>query len=289
VIHLFVQEHVGQRHGISVFEPVIKRLGDIDESVEAEIIRKNVEACFAGFITPAAVGDVDDAMGDVEDQGEGRFATETLEPGMLTRLRPGEDVKFADPKGSGGLNDIVKLALFSTAAGVGITYEHLSGDLSNVNYSSYRAGSLEFQRSIGRIQYNTIIPVALDRIWARFQRDARERSLIGARVSYEMKWTPPPFESVDPVKEANGNIALMQAGLESRRNLVNARGYDFNTLMAEIAEDTATQKNLGLLFKGDPFNPTQSGSADQVAETRTLLGLLQRLWSDEHAEKPEAS
>jgi lambda family phage portal protein len=286
VIHLFVQEYVGQRHGISVFEPVVKRLGDIDESVEAEIIRKNIEACFAGFITPAD-GEGDEDVGRVQDQGPDKFATETLEPGMISRLRPGETVTFGDPKPSGGLNDIVKLALLSTAAGVGTTYEHISGDLSNVNYSSYRAGSLEFQRSIGRIQFNTIIPVGLERIWQRFQRDARERSIISAR-SYEIKWTPPPFESVDPEKEANGNIALMQAGLESRRNLVNARGYDFNTLMAEIAEDTKAQQGLGLLFKGDPFAPAQGGSLpeDRSEQFRFLVGLIHRLWSNDNGPKP---
>lgn len=51
VIHLFVQEHIGQQRGISVFNSIVKRLGDIDESVEAELVRKNIEACFAAFIT----------------------------------------------------------------------------------------------------------------------------------------------------------------------------------------------------------------------------------------------
>lgn len=276
VVHLFAQDHVGQRHGNSAFEPIIKRLGDIDEAVEAEIVRKNIEACFVGLITPAADdAGADESFGDIEpDQGDVRFEAETLEPGMLTRLRPGEDVKFGDPKASGGLNDIVKLALMSAAAGAGVTYEHVSGDLSNVNYSSYRAGSLEFQRSIGRLQFNTIIPVCLERIWSRFQVEARERGRMPAR-SYEMTWTPPPFESVDPVKEANGQILLMQAGLESRRKLVNARGYDFAELMAEIAEDQQAQQALGLMFKGDPFSPAQ-GSGDSADFARALMDVAQR-------------
>lgn len=259
VIHLFVQEHPGQRRGRSIFEPVIKRLGDIDDSLEAEIVRKKIEACFVAFRT-LPIDMPDEGLGEREDRGYDLPPAETFEPGMIETMRPGEDVKFGDPKPSGGLEALIKIELMSTAAGLGVMYEHISGDLSNVNYSSYRAGSLEFQRSIGRLQFNTLIPVFLERVWSRFQEEARIRGMIANR-SYEMKWTPPPFESVDPEKTAQGDILLMQAGLESRRNLVNGRGYDFDTLMAEIAEDQATQSKLGLAFKGDPFNP---GVADNA-------------------------
>ena len=279
VIHLFVQEIVGQRHGVSVFEPVVKRLGDIDEAVEAEIIRKNIEACFVGLITQG-VDEDGRPFGTLSTDSGSAVAglpTETLTPGMLARLAPGENVKFGEPKASGGLNDIVKLALLSAAAGTGITYEQISGDLSNVNYSSYRAGSLEFQRSIGRIQFNTIIPTCLERISARFQADAFLAGMMPSRA-YEMNWTPPPFESVDPVKEATGNILLMQAGLESRRNIVNSRGYDFDKLMTDIAADDKAYPDL--LFKGDPSSPAQSASADDANAARALAMHILRSMSD---------
>jgi lambda family phage portal protein len=272
VIHLFVQEHVGQRHGVSVFNSIVKRLGDIDESVEAEIIRKNIEACFAAFITQA----VDDEGNAVFGQLNGNAAEsplglqpETLTPGLLTRLAPGESVKFGDPKASGGLNDIVRLALLSAAAGAGITYEHF-GDLSNVNYSSYKAGHIEFERSIGRIQFNTIIPVMLERIAARFQTEAFLAGRMPNRT-YEMNWATPPFGSVDKVKDITGDVMAMEAGLESRPNLVTSRGYDPEKLRAEIAEDHKANAALGLTFSGDPASPAAPGE-DGV--TRALMVAL---------------
>jgi capsid protein len=36
--------------------------------------------------------------------------------------------------------------LRAIAMGMGITYEQLTGDLTNVNYSSIRAGLIEFRR-----------------------------------------------------------------------------------------------------------------------------------------------
>ncbi|UAK24192.1 phage portal protein [Sphingomonas nostoxanthinifaciens] len=264
VIHLFVQEYVGQRHGVSVFNTVVKRLGDIDEGVEAELVRKNIEACFAAFITQG-VDDEGRLFGaldaDAPTPVEGLQA-ETLTPGMINRLAPGEGVRFGDPKASGGLAEILRLALLSSAAGTGITYEHF-GDLSNVNFSSYKAGNLEFQRSTGRIQFNTIIPVFLDRVAARFQEAAFTAGMMANRT-YEMNWAPPPFESIDRMGDVQADILEMAAGVESRQNLVVARGHDPDQLRADIATDRAANKLAGLVFAGD-FPPTQYAAAKDPA------------------------
>ena len=251
VIHLFVQEYIGQRHGISVFNTIVKRLGDIDESVEAEIVRKNIEACFAAFITQGVDDEGNAIFGKLDGEIDDMTGApgESLAPGMISRLAPGESVKFGDPKASGGLNDIVKLALLSAAAGAGITYEHF-GDLSNVNYSSYKAGHIEFERSIGRIQFNTIIPVALERISSAFQAAAFLSGKMPNRT-YDMNWATPPFGSVDKVKDLTGDILAMEAGLESRPNLVTSRGYDPDQLRDDIAADRDANKKAGLNFTGD--------------------------------------
>lgn len=256
VIHLYVQEHAGQRHGVSVFNTIVKRLGDIDESVEAELVRKNIEACFAAFITQG-IDDDGNPLGTLQRDGESSplgLQSEGLTPGMISRLAPGENVRFGDPKASGGLNDILKLALLSAAAGVGITYEHF-GDLSNVNFSSYKAGNLEFQRSTGRIQFNTIIPVALDPIATRFQDVAFLSGMMPNRL-YEMTWSPPPFESIDRKGDAEADILEMAAGLESRPSLVVGRGYDPDQLRTEIKADRDANADAKLVFAGDA-PPTQ--------------------------------
>lgn len=266
VIHLFVQEHVGQRHGVSVFNSITKRLGDIDESVEAEIVRKNIEACFAGFITQG-VDEDGVVFGQLNGETQANpigLQDEGLTPGMISRLGPGESIKFGDPKASGGLDTIFRLALLSAAAGAGITYEHF-GDLSNVNFSSYRAGNLEFQRSTGRIQFNTIIPVFLDRVADRFQTMAFLAGKMPNRT-YEMTWSPPPFESIDRVGDAQADILEMAAGLESRPNLAISRGYDPDQLRAEIQADRAANAAAGLTFAGDAV-PTQYAAPAAPAQT----------------------
>jgi capsid protein len=45
------------------------------------------------------------------------------------------------------------------AAGVGLTYELLTGDLSQVNYSSIRAGLIEFRRRMEALQWQVLAHV----------------------------------------------------------------------------------------------------------------------------------
>lgn len=265
VIHLYEQEEAGQKRGRSVFEPVIKRMGDIEEALEADLVRRKIESCFVGFrrINPDWV---DQPFGEIEDRGPDLPPAEVFEPGTLTTLNPGEDVQFADPKPAGGLNDAVRINLLATAAGMGVTYEHATGDLSHVNFSSYRAGALEFDATNEERQFNTIIPVFLDRVWDWFCEAAYEFGKARA-PSYEMRWTPPPRKSIDRKGDAEADILEMQAGLENRRSLLNSRGLDHDTFMEETAADLKRQQDQGLFYKGDPFTAAQAAAGSTNPST----------------------
>lgn len=253
VIHLFRQDWPGQTRGQSLFEPVIKRFEDMDEYIEAELVRKKIEACFAAFITPSTeyAAEQTDMGGQTDDLTDNGFEVEMFEPGMIERLRPGDQVTFGDPKPSAAIGEFSRVTLLGATTGAGVPYEHGTGDLSNVNYSSYRAGSLEFQRFCGRLQWLLIIPIALDRIWDWFLQDGYELGLF-ARRTYEIAWAPPAFESIDRVKDVKADILEMAAGLSSRRKLAGARGWYLDDLVKEIADDLAESEALGLQFQGDP-------------------------------------
>jgi len=264
VIHLFHDEYVGQSEGISVFDSVVKRLGDVEEGIEAEVVKANISACLVGFRVRKtdANADEDENIGMPVDSDPDRPPVEELVPGMVETLDPGEEIQFSNPPKTGGIGDLARIALLAGAAGVGITYEQMTGDLSNVNFSSYKAGALEFKRSVGRVQYLTLIPVALDRVWGWFTMTGFEFGHFSKKTA-PITWTPPPFESIDRIGDAEADILEMQAGLESRDNLLAARGYDPATHMGQIKAGIDLQKKYGLAFKGDPFAPGQmAASAD---------------------------
>ncbi|NLS25715.1 hypothetical protein S2M10_06850 [Sphingomonas sp. S2M10] len=263
VIHLFVEEEIGQKRGISVFEPVVKRLDDIDETLDADLVRRKIDACFAGFRTLSADAE-ERPLGEREEREGGLPPIDNIEPGMVFTLEQGEDIKFSDPKPVGGVGDAVKINLLAAAAGMSVTYEQMTGDLSNVNFSSYRAGALEFDTFMSRFQWNTLIPVALNRVWDWFCQAAYEFGRTGKR-SYPIRWAPPPRKSIDRKGDAEADILEMQAGLENRRSLLASRGLDHDVFMDETATDLKNQQGKGLYYKGDPFSPAQNAAASADA------------------------
>lgn len=250
VIHLYRQDWPGQTRGHSLFGPAVKRFEDMDEYLEAEVVRKKIEACFAAFITPSAeyAAESADLGGESDETTHNDFEVEVFEPGMIERLRPGDDIKFGDPKPSAAIGEFARVTLLGATTGAGVPYEHGTGDLSNVNYSSYRAGSLEFQRGCGRTQWLRYIPVMLERIWDWFLEDGYQTGVFGKRW-YDIAWTPPAFESIDREKDIKADVLEIAAGLESHREQIAKRGGSFEDKMAEIAEDRKLIKSLKLEFE----------------------------------------
>ena len=69
----------------------------------------------------------------------------------------GKDVRFASPPSVGEFDQFRGPMLLQIAAGYGITYEALTSDLSQANYSSARMGHLEFSRNIDCWQKQILI------------------------------------------------------------------------------------------------------------------------------------
>lgn len=244
VIHLFHRRRAGQWRGRPHFESVLDVLTDVDDYLEAEGIRKKISACFVGFRAPSE-NDDDPTMGEINPDGvqpdPAAPPEESFFPGMIINGRPGENMTFGDPKSDSGITDFMRWAGLRIAAGAQSTYERSTGDLSNVNYSSYRAGDLEFQRFIGRLQWLLFIPRLLKPIERAWTDAAFHTGLIARPPKF--KWTPPPFGSVDPGKDIKAKREEMAAMVESPRNVAAERGYDFDELTDEIAEDLQMLKD----------------------------------------------
>lgn len=252
VLHIFAPISPGQVRGLSWAASVLLRLHEIDQIEDAGLMRQKVAAMFAGFIH-----DPNGSAGDFEGKQTGSILDGGLEPGVLKVLPNGADIRFSEPAQVGDMIDFLKLQLRAVAAGMGVTYEQMTGDLSGVNYSSIRAGLLEFRRRVETIQHNVIVFQLCRPVWERFVMTAALTGVVptadffARREDYlAVKWITPRVDWVDPMKDVQAEIAAIGAGLMSRREAVAARGYDVESLDAEIATDTARAKRLGLTFNG---------------------------------------
>ena len=151
VLHLFRPIRPGQLRGQPWLTQVLIKLHELDQYDDAELVRKKTAAMFAGFVTKNSPEDR--LLGEQAPDSSGT-ALAGLEPGTLQVLLPGEDVKFSAPADVGASYEtFMRVQLRSIAAGMGITYEQLTGDLTGVNYSSIRAGLLEFRRRCEQFQH----------------------------------------------------------------------------------------------------------------------------------------
>lgn len=267
MLHCFRVETPGQVRGISWFAPVVLRMADRDKAVDAHILRQQIAAMLAGFVVePNADRPV---FGEAVPDGLGGLVG-GLEPGTMKVLDPGQDVRFSDPAEIGAeAIEFLRVTAQEIAAGLGIPYELMTGDLGQVNYSSARVGLVEFRRRCEAIQHNVIVFQWCRRIWRRWVASEVMSGRLDApgfwqdpETYFAARWMTPRFPWVDPLKDVQAEVMAINAGLMSRRQAVAARGYDLEVLDREIAEDEARAATPELVFP----RPTAAPPAAEPAE-----------------------
>ena len=266
ILHLFGRKRPGQVRGAPHLASVLARLHSIDQFEDAELLRKKIAAMFAAFITPAVR---DDGTPLLEGTPDSKGVAEiTLEPGATQVLPAGAEINFSAPAEVGGSYDpFMQWNLHAIAAGAGVTYEQLTGDLSGVNFSSIRAGLLEFRRAVEQFQHNVPVHQLNRPIWGLWLEQAALAGVIdisdylaNKRDYLRVKWVPQGWRWVDPEKEQKAAVRSVRAGFTSRARIASEQGEDIEEIDAEIAEDQARAKRLGLVFDSDAAQVSQTGA-----------------------------
>ena len=272
IIHLFRVLRPGQVRGEPWLSRALVKLNELDQYDDAELVRKKTAAMFAGFVTRQ--NPEDNLMGEGTADSQG-ISLAGLEPGTLQILEPGEDIKFSDPADVGGsYSEFLRTQFRAVAAAIGITYEQLTGDLSGVNYSSIRAGMLEFRRRCEMVQHGVLVHQMCRPVWAAWMKQAVLASALTApgfvrggpdrrRQYLAVKWIPQGWQWVDPEKEFKAMLLAIRAGLISRSEAISAFGYDAEDVDREIAADNKRADDLGLIFDSDArYTSKDGGSAE---------------------------
>ena len=270
VIHLFRPLRPGQIRGEPWLTRALVKLNELDQYDDAELVRKKTAAMFAGFITRLAP---EDNLMEESDAAPSGVAMAGMEPGTLQILEPGEDIKFSAPADVGSsYAEFMRQQFRAVAAAMGITFEMLTGDLTQVNYSSIRAGLLEFRRRCEALQHGVIVHQLCRPIWRAWLDQAVLEGQLTlpayreAKRQYQAaKWIPQGWSWVDPQKEFNAMKLAIRAGLMSRSEVISGNGYDAEDVDREIAADNQRADDLGLVFDSDARH-------DQVPQASQGLG-----------------
>ena len=267
MLHVFRPLRPGQRRGTTWLTQAIVKLRDLDKYDDAELVRKKMASMVLWWLTEP---NPDDPMLQTEEQDEEGIDQMRLEPGSVFRTKPGEKPEMSDPAVSEGYSDYIRVQLRQVAAAMGITYEMLTGDLSGVNYSSIRAGLIEFRRRCEMIQWSVFIHQFCAPTWEWFLRAAALAGIIDAsdlRANYRdyqnVNWHTPRWQWVDPEKDVKAEKLQVDAGFKARSTVINEMGEDPETVDLQIAEDKKRADSLGLVF---PSQIQQSQPPNQKQE-----------------------
>ena len=273
IIHLRVIDRWPMTRGEPWLHSVIRKLDDMDEYSGSELTAARMAANFFATLE----SDSSDSLTTTTDPATGQREMQ-IEPGVIEGLAPGEKLNFHAPnRPNSALDPFLRYMLREVAAGVGVSYESLSRDYSQSNYSSSRLALLD-DRDLWRV---------LQQWWARSFRDPLHAEWLQAAVlsrsiasipveayaldmpRYEaVRWKFRGWSWVDPTKEVDAYKEAVKAGFTTVSAVIaqTAGGVDIEDVIAE------RRRELDMLVESDiEVDTTVPEPIDPAAQVASAL------------------
>lgn len=277
IVHPFRATRAGQRRGPSWLAPVLDSIWHHTELRRAERVRFRASACTFATVS-GANDDGDDGINPVEPMdGEEAGPTGFVEdsdgnpvnqmiPGLIANVTHGKELKLHVPQAAIGYADAIRVEERDIARGIGIMYEALSGDLSAVNWASFRVGDVRFRALVDMIRANVLEPLFLDPIaktWIDLGLASGRISIPpGASVRVEWRWLP--HEEMDREASAKADTAEMRVGGKSFEQFCESRGTTMDEQIASHKRSLDALTAAGVILDGIPAQVTNGGQAQQA-------------------------
>lgn len=275
VIFLFKKSNPQQIREVSQLATALPRIKDVNQFIEAISIKERVMACMAVFIKK-----------DTPQSGIGRgtrqstdapvsYSGVSLSPGMIGELNPGDEVQTVIPSGqASNSKEFIATLVRMIAAGLGLSYEAVSRDLSQVNYSSARQGLIEDRKLYKKLQ-KMLIKRVLKPIFLEFMNsmylsgklELHDYSNNKKRYTNHV-WVPPGSTWIDPKKEADANKIALDSNQDTLARICAERGEDWRDVIVQrAAEINLINELIGERGGGDAKDEDDEQEDDEDFET----------------------
>lgn len=285
VIFYTSKKRPSQIREMSDSAPMLSRIRDTNEFITSVSVKQRVEACLSVFIKKLQpTTTYGRSTGEIK--GKKSYDGKTITPGMIRELNVGEEVQVVNPSGQAtDASSFTKLLNRIIAAGSGLSYEAVARDLSQVNYSSVRQGSIEDEMTYEE-EIELLVEV-MDEIYDTFVISCVLAGLVKIPKFWDKKdeylshiWVKAPKRWIDPQKEASANKIAIATGQKTFKQIAGEQGRDWKEHLDEIIEtvDYANEKGFdlgGILYgiqkQEDPADETEpdEGNESDQGETDT--------------------
>lgn len=255
VAHGFDLLRAGQLRGVSAFAPCIMLAHDLSEYMNAELDAAQMAAKWLAFVTNGQGGTSGFSLpASYTDAGD--YPTqkiEYVENAIIEYLRAGEDVKFASPNRPGdAFEPFTKFILRLVAVPLGVSYESISGDYRDVNYSTLKG--IRSDEEEGFVIRRSDFSHLFNR---RVHEWFLEAAVLTGRLSlpgfYEQRhrylradWMPPGMEPIEPLKEASADEKNLANRTDTLTAICRRKGRDVEDVLAELKHEKDLLQEYGL-------------------------------------------
>lgn len=243
--HSFDPWRPHQSRGFTWTHASALNLHHLGEYHNAELIAAEMGAKITGIYEQDA-----DAIDDpgAEDDGE---IEEEIEAGTNKLLPYGVRWKpFNNTHPSSNFAPFTKTALRGFAAGAGPGYNKIAGDLESVSFSALRSGELD-ERDFYKDTQQFVISELLELVGDTWLAMATLKGVLRlplrtAELWSELAWAPRGWDWVDPSKDSKAATESIGNRTKTRGEYIRATGRDPDEVFAEMAEEEARLRELGL-------------------------------------------
>lgn len=244
VVHVFLKEFPGQSRGLSPLAPVLSDLHRANTLDRSMLARANIASNTLGLVSNSD-----------EPPPEG-FEEHRSEAGMLLDIGNKEFIQSGIDYPDSAYEAFQRAILRRIASGLGVSYNNLASDLTNVNFSSIRQGLINERTAWEALQGEFISQMMrpIFRAWLEYSLAAGKiRTEKGAPVPptnqekfSNVKFVGRRWTWIDPVNDMTAAEKALNMKIKSRSRIIRDLGGDPWSEWAEIAEENEEMKALGL-------------------------------------------
>jgi lambda family phage portal protein len=278
IYHLRIVERWPQTRAVPWLHTAIRKLNDMQEYSTAELIAARMSANF--FATIETEGGDPSLHSETQADGSRQMA---IEPGIIEQLNNGEKLNFHAPnRPNVNLDPFMRAMLREVASGIGVSYEAISRDYSQSNYSSSRLSLLD-DRDLWRVLqqwYVRSFREPLLRDW--MQAAALARAIPGLSLEQYAN-DPAAFEAaqwklrgwswIDPTREVAAAAQAVKSGFTTVSAVIAASGggTDLEDVIAERARELELFEAAGITLETtvpetpEPAEPAEPQAAEPDA------------------------
>ena len=264
ILHLKLTDRWPQTRGEPWMHAAIRKLHDMDEYSGAELMAARASANYFGTIESTD----ENPLGATEQEdGQQHY---DMEAGIIQKLSPGEKFSFHTPnRPNSALDAFMRYMLREVAAAVGVSYESLSRDYSQSNYSSSRLALLD-DRDLWRVLQQWWVRSFREPLHSVFMQRAVLTGAIpglGAEQFFSdpdryqsVRWKLRGWTWVDPTKEVTAYKEAVKAGFTTVTKVIEQTGA------GDDIEDVLEQRRAELDMLDDLDIPVDTTPVEAEVE-----------------------